>query len=211
MFPPGCARLATIPSATGSSTESMTIGIVVVAWWTAWPKTRLSTTITSTCRATSSAARSAPRCSLPDAQRYSMVRFSPSLQPRVRNSCKNTDCCFHSGSAGGEKLRSMPSTGTRFGGAAAGARPTSPKARMTTSPTVMRVIVVSSCRPANRLSDGAGCECRARTRGSQRIEDTRRASSSVSSLSHGWPPTTATPASSIKASQVFEKMRPFLA
>jgi len=32
--------------------------------------------------------------------------------------------------------------------------------------------------------------------------------SSVSSLSYGWPSTTATPASSLKASKVFEKMRP---
>ena len=31
----------------------------------------------------------------------------------------------------------------------------------------------------------------------------------MSSLSHGWPPTTATPASSLKASKVFENMRPF--
>jgi hypothetical protein len=28
-------------------------------------------------------------------------------------------------------------------------------------------------------------------------------------LSHGWPPTTATQASSLKASKVFENMRPF--
>ncbi len=44
--------------------------------------------------------------------------------------------------------------GTRFGGAAACARPKSPKARMTTSPTVMRVMVVSTL-PEKRISDGA--------------------------------------------------------
>jgi hypothetical protein len=31
----------------------------------------------------------------------------------------------------------------------------------------------------------------------------------VSSLSHGWPPATATLGSSLKASKVFEEMRPF--
>ena len=57
-FPPGCARLATKPDATGSATIAMTMGMVDVARLTAWAAGVVSTTITSTLRWTSSVANS---------------------------------------------------------------------------------------------------------------------------------------------------------
>jgi len=56
-FPPGRARAATSPLPTGSLTRDMTIGIVLVACWTAWVAAPLTATMTSTLERTRSAAR----------------------------------------------------------------------------------------------------------------------------------------------------------
>jgi hypothetical protein len=75
IFPPGRGRPAMNPAVTASSPDIMTMGIVVVACWTARIKgAGPPTTMTSTGSRTSSAASSAPRSALPDAQRYSTCR-----------------------------------------------------------------------------------------------------------------------------------------
>jgi hypothetical protein len=59
MFPPGRARLATKPAATGSApVAAITIGIVAVASFAAWTIVAPLATITSTRRRTRSAASS---------------------------------------------------------------------------------------------------------------------------------------------------------
>ena len=63
----------------------MTIGIVVVACRAAPSACVSGATMTSTLR--SVAARAARREGLADAQRYSMVMFWPSIQPKLRSSC----------------------------------------------------------------------------------------------------------------------------
>ena len=77
MFPPGRARLATSPAATGSPPTAMTMGIVVVAAL----RTRVPgplVTRTSGWRPMSSAARAGSRSYCPSAHRYSMTIFRPS-------------------------------------------------------------------------------------------------------------------------------------
>ena len=56
-FPPGCARLATRPTPTGSLLAPRTIGIVLVAFFGGKPKAHAAITMTSTCARTSSSAR----------------------------------------------------------------------------------------------------------------------------------------------------------
>ena len=77
-FPPGLARLATSPVATGSPVPVMTMGIVPVSCLAAPTATVLDVTMMSTLRRTRSAARSRRRSSRPSAYRYSMTMFFPS-------------------------------------------------------------------------------------------------------------------------------------
>jgi hypothetical protein len=60
-LPPGLGRLATNPSATGSPTAYMTMGIVVVARIAAFTAGGVPARMTSTFAATSSAASAASR------------------------------------------------------------------------------------------------------------------------------------------------------
>jgi len=76
-FPPGFARLATRPSATGSFTAVMTIGIVVVARFAASVAGVPVVMMTSTPCRTSAAARSGSSSSR-SAKRSSRMRFCPS-------------------------------------------------------------------------------------------------------------------------------------
>jgi hypothetical protein len=78
MFPPGRAKLATRPVATGSPTAIMTSGIDVVAFLTASEAGVSAVTITSTFEATSSAMSAGKRSYFPSAQRYSMAMLRPS-------------------------------------------------------------------------------------------------------------------------------------
>src|SRR5215467_10826260 len=67
----------------------MTMGIVVVASFAARAATRPCATMTSTLSRTSSAAKPGRRSDLAAAQRYSTVRFLPSMYPRSRNPWRN--------------------------------------------------------------------------------------------------------------------------
>ena len=97
MFPPGCARLVTRPTPTGSiRMAALTIGMVVVAFWTARRAGDPEATITSTLRRTNSTASPGRRSAFPSAQRCSMRRFCPSSHPRSRRPCRNAS---NSGSA----------------------------------------------------------------------------------------------------------------
>jgi hypothetical protein len=77
-LPPGWARLATRPSATGSVPTAKTIGIVAVALWAACAAGGPNAAITSTLRSTRSLANAGSRSSPPSAQRYSIATFCPS-------------------------------------------------------------------------------------------------------------------------------------
>ena len=88
-FPPGRARLATTPAATGSVEVAITMGIVLVAFFAANGVGPPETTIRSTLRRTRSAARSGSRPGFPSANRYSTLIFFPSIQPRLLSSCRN--------------------------------------------------------------------------------------------------------------------------
>ena len=88
-FPPGRARLATKPPATGSVLLVNRMGMVVVARLAANAAIVPVTTIRSTLRRTRSAASSGRRLFFPSVNRYSMVIFFPSIQPSLRTSCQN--------------------------------------------------------------------------------------------------------------------------
>src|SRR2546427_7256360 len=75
IFPPGRAMLATNPALTGSAIVGMTIGIVPVARWAAYPAGLFAATMTSTLRRTTSAANSGNRSVVPPPQRHSTVMF----------------------------------------------------------------------------------------------------------------------------------------
>jgi hypothetical protein len=83
---PGRAKVATRPVPTGSPANTKTIGTTDVACFTAtaaFPPV----TMTSTLSRTNSAAISA-KCSLrASAQRYSIARLRPSIQPISRSRC----------------------------------------------------------------------------------------------------------------------------
>ena len=78
MLPPGRARLATRPVATGSPTATMTRGIVVVAFLTASEAGVPAVTIVSTFSAISSAMSAGKRSYRPSAHRYSITMSRPS-------------------------------------------------------------------------------------------------------------------------------------
>ena len=88
-FPPGRARLATKPAPTGSAVFVITMGMVVVAFFAANGAAFPEATIKSTLRRTSSAASSGRRSVFPSANRYSMVKFFPSIHPSLLNSSRN--------------------------------------------------------------------------------------------------------------------------
>ena len=79
MFPPGRARLATNPLATGSLSDDMTMGIVLVASLAARFAVEPPETMTSTLRRTSSAASVGRRSGFPSAKRHSITMFLPSI------------------------------------------------------------------------------------------------------------------------------------
>ena len=84
IFPPGRARLATNPEPTGSLSNPMITGMVVVAFLAALVSAGPPVTISSTLRRTRSAARSGSRSKFPSAHRYSMTMFFPSTYPSSR-------------------------------------------------------------------------------------------------------------------------------
>ena len=88
-LPPGRARLATRPSPTGSPAFAITMGMVVVAFFAANAGGPAVTTIRSTLRRTKSAASSGRRSDFCSANRYSMVKFFPSIHPSLLSSCRN--------------------------------------------------------------------------------------------------------------------------
>ena len=88
-LPPGRARLATNPAATGSPAFVITIGIVVVAFFAANAGGVAATTIRSTLRRTKSAASSGRGSDFCSPNRYSMAIFFPSIQPSLLSSCRN--------------------------------------------------------------------------------------------------------------------------
>src|SRR5262245_35360398 len=88
-LPPGRAKLAIRPSATGSTEVVITIGMVVVAFFAANTGAVDVPTMTSTLRRTSSAASSGRRSFFCSANRYSKAMFFPSIQPSLLSSCRN--------------------------------------------------------------------------------------------------------------------------
>ena len=84
-LPPGRARLATRPVPTGSP-STKTIGMTDVACFAATAALPPAT-MTSTLSRTNSAAISAKRSLRPSAQRYSIARLRPSIQPSSRSRC----------------------------------------------------------------------------------------------------------------------------
>src|SRR5439155_9973320 len=75
--------------ATGSPAFAITMGIVVVALLAANAGCPPETIIRSTFSRTKSAARSGSRSNFPSSNRYSKVKFFPSIQPSLRISCRN--------------------------------------------------------------------------------------------------------------------------
>src|SRR5262245_54712872 len=78
---PGRAKLATIPSLTGSEPTPKTIGIVAVAALAASVGTLPVVAITATCRCKRSASNFGKRSCWPSSQWYSTVTFWPSMVP----------------------------------------------------------------------------------------------------------------------------------
>jgi hypothetical protein len=81
MFPPGRARLAAKPLATGSPNAAATIGTVAVALRAAATAEVEFVTISSAPALTSSSVSAVSRSYFPSAWRHSMARFRPSVQP----------------------------------------------------------------------------------------------------------------------------------
>jgi len=88
-LPPGRARLATKPAATGSPAFVITIGMVAVTRLAANADPVDAPTMTSTLSRTSSVANSDRRSCFCSANRYSMVTFFPSIHPSLVSSCRN--------------------------------------------------------------------------------------------------------------------------
>jgi hypothetical protein len=98
MLPPGCARLATNPCATGSFTATNTTGIDEVARFIAAVVTEPEEMITSGASATNSAATSRLRSALPPADRNSIRKLRPSVQPNCWSA--RTKACTRACSSG---------------------------------------------------------------------------------------------------------------
>src|SRR6266446_2796379 len=88
-LPPGRARLATRPVPTGSPAVAKTIGMTDVACFAATTAAVPAVTMTLTLSRTNSAAISAKRSLRPSAQRYSIAKVRPSIQPSSRSRCTN--------------------------------------------------------------------------------------------------------------------------
>src|SRR5215813_6357201 len=82
-LPSGRARLDIHPSAIGSPNETNTIGIVVVASFTAGRAGRVGTKIASGLRLIRSLTKSGSRDGLWSAKRYSIDKVRPGAQPRL--------------------------------------------------------------------------------------------------------------------------------
>src|SRR6516164_5822711 len=104
-LPSGRAKLAIKPPP-GSDATAKTIGMVVVACFTAAAAAPY-VTITSTCRRDNSTAKSLTRLELPPAQRYSTSIVSPVVQPSSRR--RVTKAAVHEL----QTVASAPSTPTR--------------------------------------------------------------------------------------------------
>jgi hypothetical protein len=89
MFPPGFAKLATKPVATGSPLGAITIGIVPVAALAACTSLSPPVMMTLTLSVTSSAARAGNWSGFPSADRKSKTRLRPSTYPRSRIAVTN--------------------------------------------------------------------------------------------------------------------------
>ena len=89
ILPPGRARLATRPAPTGSPEFAITMGTVVVAFFAANADGSPVITIKSTLRRSKSAVSSGNRSRFCPENRYSMMRFFPSIQPSLLSSCRN--------------------------------------------------------------------------------------------------------------------------
>jgi hypothetical protein len=87
--PPGRARLATKPAATGSPDTAKTIGICGATCFITMESLVDDVTIRSTLSRTNSAAISSSCLGRPAAQRDSIVIVWPSIQPSSRSRCKN--------------------------------------------------------------------------------------------------------------------------
>ena len=111
-LPPGLARLATKPAATGSPLRAMTMGMVDVARLTASIAGVATAKITSTLSLTSSSARPGTRSAWPSAVRNSILTVRPSTYPRSRSPWRKASTI---GSSGVEIAMSMPTTGILFG------------------------------------------------------------------------------------------------
>jgi hypothetical protein len=81
MFPPGRAKLATIPVLTGSPIGPVTIGIVLVAFFAAKLPGVVYATMMSGLRRTHSSASAGKRSYCPSALRKSIVIVRPSTYP----------------------------------------------------------------------------------------------------------------------------------
>src|SRR5215510_318587 len=128
MFPPGRARLATNPFATGSLSCVMTIGIVAVAFLAGPVAPKPPVTMISTLRRASSAASAGRRSFFPSADRHSMIMFFPSTYPSSRRPCRNAS--MRARLADGEVALTYPIRGTFFGCCASAV---TPKASNTTA------------------------------------------------------------------------------
>jgi hypothetical protein len=134
-FPPGCARLAASPLATGSvSKSSATMGILCVACLATCTAGELEATSTSTGRRTNSAAWARSRSSCAAAHRYSMAMVWPSTQPRACRACWNASLL----GLGPETSARNPILGTLAARCASAASDTArmPRARVTMNPRV---------------------------------------------------------------------------
>jgi hypothetical protein len=89
-LPPGRARLATTPEATGSPSGAKTIGIAVVSRIAARVAVVVTAMITSGCIAKSSRASPGSRSRSPPLNRASSTRLRPTSQPSSRSRPRNS-------------------------------------------------------------------------------------------------------------------------
>ena len=89
-LPPGRARLCTSPLRNGSAIPAATIGTVRVAFLAAIAAGVSRTTSTSTCLPITSPISSASRSYCPSANRFTITKLSPSIQPSSRKRCQNS-------------------------------------------------------------------------------------------------------------------------
>jgi len=93
MLPLGCAKRGTRPLPTGSATNPITMGIVVVACLAARAAGVAEAKMRSTLRLTRPTASSRRRSCFPSASRTSMAMFRPSTQPSWRSPSRNASKC----------------------------------------------------------------------------------------------------------------------